>query len=197
MLAANTGPRVLLKSLREAMAEPLGPQERLDRITQQIAAAMAAQVCSVYVRRADDVLELFATFGLNADAVHRSQLQVGQGLVGTIAAAGRALKLADAQAHPAFAYLPETGEDPFQSFLGVPMKRAGRPLGVLTVQNTESRTYSEEEVEALETAAMVLCDLVVSGGFKNLAQKGQQLDQSRPVSAHGTRLADGIARGTV
>ncbi|EFL87947.1 phosphoenolpyruvate--protein phosphotransferase [Ahrensia sp. R2A130] len=197
MLVEKTGPRVLLKSLREAMAEQLGPQERLDRITQQIAAAMAAQVCSVYVRRADDVLELFGTFGLNAEAVHRSQLRVGQGLVGTIAGSGRALNLSDAQSHPAFAYLPETGEDPFQSFLGVPMKRAGRPLGVLTVQNTESRNYSEEDVEALETAAMVLCDLVVSGGFKNLANEGAQLDQSRPISTTGTGLAEGIARGTV
>ncbi|MEE9374861.1 MAG: phosphoenolpyruvate--protein phosphotransferase [Rhizobiaceae bacterium] len=192
-----TGPRVLLKNLREAMAEPLGPQERLDRIVQQIAAAMGAQVCSVYVRRADDVLELFATCGLNPDAVHTSQLQVGQGLVGTIAAAGRPLNLAEASRHPSFTYLPETGEELYHSFLGVPMKRAGRPLGVLVVQTQETKTFDDEDVEALETAAMVLSDLVASGNLKGLAQSGVQLDQSRPVSSNGVRLSSGIGIGKV
>ena len=192
-----TGPRVLLKSLREAMAEPLGPQERLNRIVQQIAGAMAAQVCSVYVRRADDVLELFATFGLNRDAVHTSQLKVGQGLVGTIAAVGRPLNLAEADKHPAFAYLPETGEELYRSFLGVPMKRAGRPLGVLVVQTDDIKVFDDEDVEALETAAMVLSDLVASGDLKALAKRGTELDQSRPVSFNGMRLSAGIGIGNV
>lgn len=197
MFDQNTGPRVLLKNLREAMAEPLGPQERLDRIVQQIAAAMGAQVCSVYVRRADDVLELFGTYGLKAEAVHQSQLQVGQGLVGTIATVGRPLNLADAEKHPAFAYLPETGEELYKSFLGVPMKRAGRPLGVLVVQTTETKVFDDEEVEALETAAMVLSDLVASGDLKGLAQQGAELDQSGALSLTGTRLSAGIGVGEV
>lgn len=197
MLGQGTGPRVLLKYLREAMAEPLGPQERLDRIVQQIAAAMGAQVCSVYVRRADDVLELFGTYGLKAEAVHLSQLRVGQGLVGTIAAAGRPLNLAEAEKHPAFAYLPETGEELYKSFLGVPMKRAGRALGVLVVQTTEIKAYEEEDVEALETAAMVLSDLVASGDLKGLSQQGTELDQSGSVSLTGAKLAPGIGIGQV
>jgi len=192
-----SGPRVLLKNLREAMAEPLGPQERLNRIVQQIAAAMSAEVCSVYVRRADDVLELFATFGLNKDAVHTSQLKVGQGLVGTIAAAGRLLNLAEADKHPAFAYLPETGEELYRSFLGVPMKRAGRPLGVLVVQTKQIKAFDEEEVEALETSAMVLSDLVASGDLTTLAKHGTQLDQSRPLSLTGMKLSAGIGTGNV
>ena len=197
MFDQNTGPRVLLKNLREAMAEPLGPQERLDRIVQQIAAAMGAQVCSVYVRRADDVLELFGTYGLKAEAVHQSQLRVGEGLVGTIATAGRPLNLAEAEKHPAFAYLPETGEELYKSFLGVPMKRAGRPLGVLVVQTAETKIFDDEEVEALETAAMVLCDLVASGDFEGLAQQGTELDQSGSLSLSGVRLASGIGVGEV
>lgn len=197
MFDQNSGPRVLLKNLREAMAEPLGPQERLDRIVQQIAAAMGAQVCSVYVRRADDVLELFGTYGLKAEAVHQSQLRVGQGLVGTIATAGRPLNLAEAEKHPAFAYLPETGEEIYKSFLGVPMKRAGRPLGVLVVQTTETKVFDDEEVEALETAAMVLSDLVASGDLKGLAQQGAELDQSGALSMTGTRLSAGIGVGEV
>jgi len=192
-----TGPRVLLKHLREAMAEPLGPQERLDRIVQQIAAAMAAQVCSVYVLRADDVLELFATHGLNPTAVHTSQLKVGQGLVGTIAAMRRPLNLPDAQQHPAFAYLPETGEENYHSFLGVPMTRAGRPLGVLVVQTQDTKRFVEEEVEALETAAMVLSDLIAAGELKGLSQQGTELDQSRPISLTGLKLSPGIGIGKI
>ena len=103
------GPRVLLKRLRELMAEPLEPQERLDRIVRQIASNMVAEVCSAYVLRADGVLELYATEGLNKDAVHLAQLKMGQGLVGTIAASAQPLNLSDAQSHPAFRYLPETG----------------------------------------------------------------------------------------
>jgi len=192
-----TGPRVLLKYLREAMAEPIGPQERLDRIVQQIATAMSAQVCSVYVRRADDILELFATYGLNAEAVHTAQLRVGQGLVGSIAQAGRPLNLAEADKHPSFTYLPETGEEIYKSFLGVPMKRAGRPLGVLVVQTQDVKYFNVEEVEALETAAMVLSDLVASGDLKGLSQQGTQLDQSRPVSLNGSAFSSGIGIGTV
>lgn len=192
-----TGPRVLLKHLREAMAEPLGPQERLDRIVQQIAAAMAAHVCSVYVLRADDVLELFATHGLNASAVHSSQLRVGQGLVGTIAAVRRPLNLPDAQKHPAFAYLPETGEEIYHSFLGVPMTRAGRPLGVLVVQSRDEKAFEEEEVEALETAAMVLSDLVATGDLTGLVRQGTELERNRPVSLTGLRLSAGIGQGRI
>ncbi|MDD9908881.1 MAG: phosphoenolpyruvate--protein phosphotransferase [Ahrensia sp.] len=179
------------------MAEPLGPQERLNRIVQQIAVAMTAQVCSVYVLRDDDVLELFATFGLNPTAVHMSQLKVGRGLVGTIAAMRRPLNLPDAQQHPAFAYLPETGEEIYKSFLGVPMTRAGRSLGVLVVQTRESRRFGTEEVEALETAAMVLSDLVATGELKGLSQQGTDLVQTRPIMLNGLRLSPGIGIGRV
>src|SRR5216110_2899171 len=106
MRGALGGPRVLLRRLREVMAEPISAQERLDKIVVQIAANMVAEVCSVYVLRADGVLELYATEGLKPEAVHRASLRVGQGLVGTIAAEARPLNLSEAQSHPAFAYLP-------------------------------------------------------------------------------------------
>ena len=141
---ALAGPRVLLRRLREIMAEPSGAQERLDKIVQTIAANMVAEVCSIYVLRADGVLELYATEGLKSASVHRATLTVGRGLVGLIAAEARPLNLPDAQAHPAFAYLPETGEEIYHSFLGVPVLRAGRTLGVLTVQNRTMRHYRDD-----------------------------------------------------
>ena len=151
MVPNQTGPRNLLKRLRELMAEALEPQERLDRVVNQIATSMVAEVCSFYVLRADGVLELYATEGLKKDAVHQAQLKMGQGLVGVIAAHAEPLNLSDAQSHHAFTYLPETGEEIYNSFLGVPILRAGRSLGVLVIQNKDHREYGDDDVEAVTT----------------------------------------------
>ncbi len=193
----SAGPRVLLKRLREMMAEHLEPQDRLDRIVRQIASNMVAEVCSVYVLRSDGVLELYATEGLNKDAVHLAQLKMGQGLVGTIAASAQPLNLSDAQAHPAFRYLPETGEEIYHSFLGVPILRSGRTLGVLVVQNKASRTYREDEVEALETTAMLIAEIVASGELKKITRPGVELDLTRAVSIDGDAYGEGIGLGHV
>ena len=114
-------------------------QERLDQIVTLVAAEMVAEVCSVYVMRPGEVLELFATEGCKPEAVHQTRLRVGEGLVGDIAASARPLALADAQAHPNFAYRPETGEEIYHSLMGVPILRGGRVLGVLVVQNRTPR----------------------------------------------------------
>jgi phosphotransferase system enzyme I (PtsP) len=197
MKSLSQGPRVLLKRLRELMAEALEPQERLDKIVQQIAQNMVAEVCSVYVLRSDGVLELYATEGLKKDAVHLAQLKMGQGLVGTIAASAQSLNLSDAQSHPAFRYLPETGEEIFHSFLGVPILRVGRALGVLVVQNRAQRTYREEEVEAMETTAMVIAEMIATGELKKITRPGLELDLSRPVSIEGDSYGEGIGLGHV
>ncbi len=177
------------------MAEALGPQERLDAIVRDISANMGSDVCSVYVLRSDSILELYASKGLNAEAVHKSTLRIGQGLVGTIAATARNLKLDDAQSHPAFAYLPETGEEIYKSFLGVPILRAGRVLGVVVVQDKDQRSYMDGQVEALETTAMVLGELVATGELDSLSPKGVSLDLARPLRLDGVALSDGIALG--
>ena len=197
MRGSLAGPRVLLRRLREIMAEPISAQDRLDKIVAQIASNMVAEVCSVYVLRADDVLELYATEGLNRAAVHQTGLRVGQGLVGLIAAEARPLNLPNAQSHPAFAYLPETGEEIYNAFLGVPILRAGRTLGVLTVQNRAHRTYFDEEVEALQTTAMVLAEMIAVGELEGLARPGTSLDVKRPISLRGEPLSEGIALGHV
>ena len=191
------GPRILLRRLRELMADPLEPQARLDRIVHHIAQNMVAEVCSLYVLRADGVLELYATEGLKREAVHLAQLRLGQGLVGTIAASARPLNLTDAQKHPAFAYLPETGEEIYHSFLGVPVLRAGRTLGVLVVQNRTMRQYREDEVEALETTAMVIAEMIATGDLARLAKPGIELDLSRPVTISGSGFNEGVGLGHV
>ncbi len=166
MRQALGGPRLLLRRLREVMSEQMSAQARLDKIVVLIASNMVAEVCSVYVKRADGALELYATEGLNREAVHLTTMRADEGLVGLIAREAEPLALADAQNHPAFSYKPETGEEIYASFAGVPILRAGNTLGVLVVQNRAKRTYSEEEMEALQTTAMILAELVAVANSK-------------------------------
>ncbi len=163
-------PRRLLARMRDVMAGSGAAEARLAEIVEILASDMVAEVCSVYVRRAGDMLELFATQGLNPEAVHRTRLRFGEGLVGDIAAHARPLSLADAQSHPNFVFRPETGEEIYSSLMGVPILRGGRVVGVVVVQNRVRRSYSEEEVETLQTVAMVLAELVGSGELINSAE---------------------------
>jgi phosphotransferase system enzyme I (PtsP) len=198
MRGALGGPRVLLRRLREVMAEPVSAQERLDKIVVLIAANMVAEVCSVYVLRVDGTLELYATEGLKREAVHLTVLRVSEGLVGLVAREAQAINLSDAHSHPAFVYRPETGEEIYHSFLGVPILRAGNTIGVLVVQNRAHRTYSEEEVEALQTTAMVLAEMIATGELSALVKPGTPQPAVRsPVKVTGVALSEGIALGHV
>jgi phosphotransferase system enzyme I (PtsP) len=197
MRGALGGPRVLLRRLREVMAEPVSAQERLDKIVVLIAANMVAEVCSVYVLRVDGTLELYATEGLKPEAVHQTVLRQDEGLVGLVASEANPINLSEAQTHPAYAYRPETGEEIYHSFLGVPILRAGNTLGVLVVQNRARRTYSEEEEEALQTTAMVLAEMIASGELLSLAKPGAEPAIRPRLHLTGQALAEGIALGHV
>jgi phosphotransferase system enzyme I (PtsP) len=188
--------RRLLKRLVEVVAEPVTPQQRLDRIVQLIAANLVAEVCSVYFNRAGDILELFATVGLAAEAVHRTRLGVGEGLVGTIAAQGKVINTVDAQSHPNFAYRPETKEEVYHSFLGVPILRAGRVVGVLTVQNRARRAYAEDEIEAMQIIASLLAEMFGSGELVDQAKYTDLAAETAEMRRlDGLRLVEGLAVG--
>ncbi len=196
MAVSALGPRVLLRRLREVMAEPVTAQKRLDKIASVIAANMVAEVCSIYVMRPGNILELYATEGLKGEAVHKSKLKIGEGLVGTIAEQAIGLNLADAQHHPAFKYLPETGEEIYHAFLGVPVMRGGTVIGVLVVQNRTRRNYTEEEEEALQTTAMVLAEVIASGELREVANEvAADVAHMRSHHIRGDSLADGAALG--
>jgi phosphotransferase system enzyme I (PtsP) len=197
MRGALGGPRVLLRRLREVMAEPVSAQERLDKIVVLIAANMVAEVCSVYVLRVDGTLELYATEGLKKEAVHQTVLRADEGLVGLVASEANPINMSDAQNHPAFSYRAETGEEIYHSFLGVPVLRAGNTLGVLVVQNRARRTYTEEEEEALQTTAMVLAEMIASGELSAIAKPGLEPAVRRPLHLTGSALSEGIALGHV
>ena len=193
---AFRGPRSLLRQIREAMAGGGPVQSRLDMAVRIIAQSMVAEVCSLYLRRASGDLELFATEGLSATAVHVTKMKPGEGLVGEIVRLGRPLNLSDAPNHPAFAYRPETGEDPYHAFLGVPLLRGGRTIGVLVVQNRTERNYGDDEVEDLQIIAMVLAEMVAGGELIGQgALKDVEIAPHKPERLKGVLFADGLAYG--
>jgi len=192
-LTAANAAREILTGLHELMAKRGSAQAKLDHVVDLIAEAMKSEVCSIYLLR-DSALELFATHGLRKEAVHVTRLQLGQGLVGTIAAEGRVLNLAEASSHPAFAYRPETGEESFHSFAGVPIIRRENAVGVLAVQHAEARGYEDVEIEALQTVAMVLAELIA--GARLVDGSDRRRTREGMVRLAGLKLVSGMARGT-
>ena len=192
-------PRALLKSLRQIMAEgSIGAQNRLDQVVRAIAANLVGDVCSIYVRRADDSLELFASEGLNPGAIHVTRLSMNEGLVGWVAKNKLPLQVQDAKTHNAFAYREETGEDALNGFLGVPIIRSGQVLGVLVIQNRTRRVYTEDELEVAQTVATVLAEIVSTGELLEQADlEDVEALLHKPESAHGTPIVPGIAKGYV
>ena len=194
----KTQPPRLMRAIREAMAGTESVQERLNDFVAAISKAMQVKVASIYLLRAGKDLELSATQGLKKSAVHKTRMKPGEGLVGHVALTARPLNLADAPSHPLFSYRPETGEDPFKSFLGVPILRGGRTLGVLVVQSEDARSFNEEEVEDLLTVAMVLAEIIVDVeriGGKKAALKGISLAPVKPETISGKAFADGLVQG--
>jgi phosphotransferase system enzyme I (PtsP) len=191
------GSRLLLSKLRDVMASKGGGQERLDHIVTLIAETMETQVCSVYLRRDERTLELCATEGLNKAAVHQTRLRVGQGLVGQVADRGLPLNTANAPQTPGFRYMPETGEEVFSSFLGVPIQRLGESLGVLVVQSNEERAFSEDEVHGLEIIAMVIAEMAELGTFVGDGPMAMAAPHRFPFFVRGVVGQEGVIEGTV
>ncbi|KNG94834.1 phosphoenolpyruvate--protein phosphotransferase [Pseudaestuariivita atlantica] len=188
--------RQLLGRLRNLMAEEAAGQERLDRITHLTADSMGTEVCSIYLFRDDETLELCATQGLNPEAVHQTRMRLGEGLVGRVARTGNIVNTADAPAAPGFRYMPETGEEIYSSFLGVPIQRLGEKLGVLVVQSKQAREFSADAVYALEVVAMVLAEMTELGAFvgEGAALKARH---QQPVAFPATVAQEGAAEGHV
>ncbi len=188
--------RKLLGRLKETLAEDSAGQERLDRITHIIADSMRTEVCSIYLFRDAETLELCATEGLKPEAVHITRMRIGEGLVGRVAKFARAINTGNAPAEKGFRYMPETGEEIYSSFLGVPIQRLGERMGVLVVQSKEARQFSDDELYALEVVAMVLAEMTELGAFVG-EESGLSALHQRPELFRGTSGQEGVAAGHV
>ena len=191
-LTAASAAREILTGLHDIMARRGTAQAKLDRVVDLIADALKSEVCSIYLLR-DNKLELFATHGLRKQAVHVTRLAMGEGLVGTIAAEGLVLNLDEAAGHPAFAYRPETGEEMFHSFAGVPIIRRESAIGVLAVQHADPRRYEDVEIEALQTVAMVLSELIANARLVDGSRTAR--NDGAAVRMAGLKLVVGMAKG--
>ena len=193
---AESESRKLLGRLRDTMADKAAGQERLDQITHLTADSMGTEVCSIYLFRDDETLELCATQGLNPESVHQTRMKLGEGLVGRVARTGKVINAADAPSAKGFRYMPETGEEIYSSFLGVPIQRLGEKLGVLVVQSKEAREFSADEIYALEVVAMVLAEMTELGAFvgEGAALRARHTE---PVLMRGVAAQEGAAEGHI
>src|SRR5688572_20722685 len=195
MMTAVAAARTILTRLHDVMASRSNAQAKLNTVVEVIGEGLDSEVCSIYLLR-EGMLELFATRGLEQSAVHITRMAIGEGLVGTIADKIETLNLAEAAAHPDFSYRPETGEDRFHSFAGVPIVRRERAVGVLSVQHVEPRRYEEVEIEALQTVAMVLSELINNAELvDDEAADALSPQLTGPQRLTGLTLVKGLASG--
>ena len=192
----ETESRKLLRRLRDTLAERGQGQERLDRITHLIADSIGTEVCSIYLFRDPETLELCATEGLKSGAVHKTRMKLGEGLVGRVARTATPVNTGNAPAERGFRFMPETGEEIYSSFLGVPIQRVGERLGVLVVQSKTARQYSDDEVYALEVVAMVLAEMTELGAFTGEGE-AMSAKHKQPVLFRGGTGQEGAAEGRV
>jgi len=193
---SGSNSRALLGRLRDTMASEAKGQERLDTITHLIADSMGTEVCSIYLFRDTDTLELCATEGLNRDAVHQTRMKLGEGLVGRVAKSNKIVNTADAPSAKGFRYMPETGEEIYSSFLGIPIQRLGEKLGVLVVQSKLAREFTSDEIYALEVVAMVIAEMTELGAFVG-EETGLKALHQQAVMIRGATAQEGAAQGNV
>ncbi|MEM8776893.1 MAG: phosphoenolpyruvate--protein phosphotransferase [Pseudomonadota bacterium] len=192
----QTDSRQMLGRLRDLMSEEAEGQTRLNLITELITQEMRLEVCSIYLFRDEETLELCATTGLNPEAVHETRMRLGEGLVGRVARTGRVINTDDAPSTKGFRYMPETGEEAYSAFMGVPVQRLGETLGVLVVQSKSARRYSEDEVYAVEVVAMVIAEMAELGAFVGEGAAMSARHQ-QPVLFRGGSAQEGAAQGHV
>jgi phosphotransferase system enzyme I (PtsP) len=192
----DTESRKLLGRLRDELAQDAPGQTRLDKITALIASSMGCEVCSIYLFRDQDTLELCATEGLKPEAVHQTRMRLGEGLVGRVAQRRQVVNTANAPKASGFRFMPETGEEVYSSFLGIPVQRLGEALGVLVVQSKDAREFSSDEVYALEVVAMVLAEMTELGAFVGEGA-AMSARHSHPVMIKGTTGQEGVAEGHI
>ncbi|TPG41152.1 phosphoenolpyruvate--protein phosphotransferase [Sphingomonas koreensis] len=194
-VSAAASAREILVRLHDVMGSRSAAQAKLSAVVQIIGESLDSEVCSIYLLR-DGLLELFATRGLKEEAVHVTKLAMGEGLVGTIAKDVETLNLDEAASHPDFAYKPETGEEKYHSFAGVPIIRRERAVGVLCIQHADPRRYADIEIEALQTVAMVLSELISNADLIDEAGAATMRPQSTAATTlPGLKLVEGMASG--
>jgi phosphotransferase system enzyme I (PtsP) len=165
----------------------------MDLVVLRVCESMSVKVCSLYLRDDSDNFVLRATKGLNRDAIGRVSMTQNQGLVGYVAKRGEAINLENAQAHSRYLYFPETGEERFASFLGVPVIHQRQVLGVLALQQKHRRRFDESEEALLLTLSAQLAAIIAHA--KATGDLDQYAEGPADARFKGMPAVNGIAIG--
>ncbi|GJM14546.1 MAG: phosphoenolpyruvate-protein phosphotransferase PtsP [Pseudohongiella sp.] len=188
-----------LRSIVQEVNSARDLQTELDIIVNRVREAMQTQVCSIYLYDKDiNSHVLMASEGLNAESVGHVSLEVGEGLVGLVAKHAEPINLEDAQLHPSFHYLHETGEEEFHAFLGVPIIHHRKVLGVLVAQHRERRSFDVGEEAFLVTLSAQLAGIIAhaeaTGAIQGISPSGQKTSDT---SFAGVSGSSGVSIGHV
>ena len=186
----------ILQQLRSISEGESPINEKLNNIVQMIAEQMSADAAACYITVEGNRLALVAAYQLNPEAVNKVVFRFGEGLTGEVAQQSRTLSVADAWAHPKFVHKPELGEDEYKSYIGIPLIRWHRSIGVLALQSKEIHEYSAMDIEILETVGMVLSEIVSSedmGEYRKEFDKNNQINYREKLK--GLSLSKGYGLG--
>ncbi len=167
----------------------------LQRIVLRVKQAMGVDACSIYLRDSEQMYVLMATQGLSPGAVGRVRLSPKKGLIGLVGERAEPINLDDAPSHKCYQYFPDSGEEAFHGFLGVPIIQQSQVFGVLAVQEVEGGRFEEDSVSFLITVAAQLASAIahaeVTGDTERLLGKERRSD--RPLV--GLAGSAGVALG--
>ncbi len=184
----------VLRDTAEALASSTGPQSTLERTVEIVARRLDFDVCSLYLLdRSIGELFLAATYGLAPESVGRVRMALGVGLTGCVAKTERPVFVGEAQKDPHFKFFPETGEERFLSFGGVPLLRHGELVGVLTVQTESVHTFHSNDIVLLQAVANQVAGIIDLSRL--LAAQKRAATPSAPDCLLGLGTSAGIARG--
>lgn len=182
-MATNRDRLALIEGISRIAGEPHADlREALDQIVEAIADGMQAEVCSLYLFDAQrERLVLRATMGLDRESVGRVSMRTTEGLVGLVIEKDEAVAVPDAISHPRYKYFPETGEERFHTFLGVPVQEGRqRPIGVLVAQTRARRKFTRTEITLLRTAASQIAQVLTHFRLREtLATKEKEREEYR------------------
>lgn len=186
----------VLRSVIQEVNRAKDLQSVLDIIVERVRDTMQTEVCSIYLTDHEEQRYIFmATRGLNQDAVGKVSMSFDEGLVGYVGERAETINLEDAQNHPRNRYFEEIGEEPFHAFLGVPIIHHRKILGVLIVQQKDTRRFDESEEAFLITLSAQLAGVIAHAEATGaLALTGRR--RARSAKFNGMSGAPGVAIGT-
>ena len=189
----------ILENISTLISHSHDLQETLDSIVATVADRTQTEVCSIYILdRKKNRLTLCATMGLDPESVGKVSMGIGEGLTGLVIERMKPVMVVDALAHPRYKYFPETHEEHFHSFLGVPLLENKMPLGVLVVQTSRRREFSRDEIRLLTTISAQVASIIVqvrlAESLKSKEQESKEFQKRMNEAMRKLRSYEGNRR---